>query len=338
VTADVSTAVRLWREGGLGATVGEQVDLARYQWFYANNPQGVARLNFVLHGMEQLPVGFLGIGLRQMYLGNEPVVGGTLVDFVISPRHRSVFPALMLQRQGRADALNSMQILYGLPDTKAVAICRRLESQLTFNLPRYVRVVRSMVYLERQAPHWIAAPLSVFVDTLDRAGICLQLATSQRVGEWLGEFDERFDRLWQKLDRSALCIGLRSREFLQWRFRQQPLRTYRIFVLHRHDDAELLTYFVCEIDSAILRVRDCLNIGTQRDFKVGLLLLSREARRMGLKSVEVQISGPAGLQRTLARAQFLVRSTRPFFAMVGQSLRDRAKSVRWYITPADEDV
>jgi hypothetical protein len=99
-----------------------------------------------------------------------------------------------------------------------------------------------------------------------------------------------------------------------------------------------LTYFVCEIDSAILRVRDCLNVGSQRDFKAGLLLLSREARRMGLKSVELQISGPAGLRRTLARAQFLVRSTRPFFAMVGQSLRDRAKSVRWYITPADEDV
>jgi hypothetical protein len=335
---DVELATALWREGGMGSRHGEQMDRARYTWFYLDNPRGTARVNLLTHGAEQA-IGFLGIGRRRFFMRGEPVEAGPLVDFVVSPKHRSVFPALLLQREGRAQALQSMDMLYGLPDTKAVAICKRLESQVTFELPRYVRVVRSVAYLQRVAPRWVVAPLAFFADALDGLGLRLQLLLSrQPVGEWVEDFDERFDRLWQRFEQARYCIGERGSEFLRWRFKRQPARDYKIFTLCEHRSRDLLAYFVCEADGGALRVKDMLSCGRPGDLKAGLLLLSREARRMGLQSVEVQIAADETTIRTLKGSQFLWRSSRPFFAMVNAPLRQTSASVPWYITQADEDV
>lgn len=334
-TQDAAAAVRLWADGGLSPG-GTQADYARYEWFYLRNPQGLAWSNWLRHGSETDPVGFLGIGCRQMFLDGKALAAGVLVDFVVVPQHRSAFPALMLQRKGREQALASLQVVYGLPDTKAVLVCKRLESHVKFDLPRYVRVVRSRVYLERLLPQWVAKPLALFTDTLDWIGMRLQLALASGVGHWVKGFDASFDQLWAAHPKDDLCVGVRDRAFLQWRFADQPGRDYRTFVVRCK--GALRAYFVCEITGTTLRVKDCLAIGSERELSSDLLMLALAARSSGLSSVEIQIASTVSVTRALRRAQYVVRSRRPFFAVVAESMRSRASSVGWHITQADEDV
>lgn len=339
-SADVASAAALevWAEGGIASARGLEADRARYDWFYRKNPQGAACVNLLVHGEQQAPMGFLGIGARRLLLGGEPVAAGVLVDFVISPKHRSAFPALLLQRKGREQAFAFMRIIYGLPDTKAVGVCKRLESHVKFDLPRFARVLRSQVYLERLMPRWAALPLAIFSDTLDRIGMRLQLLFTSVAGGWVHKFDASFDDLWAALDKRNLCVGVRDREFLQWRFEQQPEHDYRTFVVKRKDSSALLMYFVCEVSKTALRVKDCLHVASDRELRAGLLLLALAGRAMGASSVEIQVAANESFGRALRRAQYLQRSQRPFFAVVGAALRERAARVRWYITQADEDV
>lgn len=341
VSADAdaaSAALELWAEGGIASAQGAAADRARFDWFYRRNPQGVAYVNSLAHGEHKTPMGFLGIGARRLLLGGAAVPAGVLVDFVISPKHRSAFPALLLQRKGREHAFEVMDIVYGLPDTKAVGVCKRLESHVKFDLPRFARVVRSQVYLERLVPRWVAMPLAAFSDTLDRFGMQLQLLVTSVVGGWVNEFDASFDELWAALDKRDLCVGVRDREFLQWRFAQQPYHNYRTFVVKRKGSNALLMYFVCEISKASLRVKDCLHVASDRELRAGLLLLALAGRAIGASSVEIQVTANESFGRALRRAQFLQRSQRPFFAVVGMALRERAARVCWYVTQADEDV
>lgn len=338
VDAACAEALAVWAEGGIGSANGVEADRARYDWFYRLNPQGGACVNSLLHGEQKKPMGFLGIGARRLLLDGETVPAGVLVDFVISPKHRSAFAALLLQRKGREHASAFMPIIYGLPDTKAVGVCNRLESHVKFALPRYARVVRSQVYLERLMPHWLAVPLAAFTDTLDSIGMELQLLFAPVVGGWVNNFDSSFDDLWAALDKKNLCVGVRDREFLEWRFAQQPQRNYRTFVVKRKGSDALLMYFVCEISKTSLSVKDCLHVASDHELRAGLLRLALAARAIGATAIEIQVSADESFARALRGAQFLQRSQRPFFAVVSEALRERAARVRWYITQADEDV
>lgn len=335
VTRDSAKAARLWRECSFGLDASQE---ARFDWFYGGSPRGEGQINFLVHATSEQPVGFLGVGQREWILDGAPVGAGVLVDFVVHPQHRTALPALLLQRQGRERALQTAQVLYGLPDTKAVAMFKRLGAQYECRLPRFARVLRSRGYLQRLLPAWLAQPLAVFTDTLDFLGMHLQLLLSRSRGEWLHEFDARFDALWARVNKQGRSIGVRDSAFLTWRFLRQPGREYRIFAVESPADGTLLAYFVCELRGETLAVQDCLFAGTEMQMRHALLRLSLAARRLGASVISIQVCGDALLPRALRLMQFVERDGRPFFATIAPPLQQRAAGAAWYITPADEDI
>jgi len=335
---DEATIVRLWHDGGLGPSHDAGHAAARYRWFYQRNPQGLARVHLLCSDVEAEPVGSLALGARHLMVDGQRVAGGVLVDFVVVPKHRSALPALTLQRQSREQALHFMSLIYGLPDTKAVAVCKRLPTNVELPLQRWVRVVRSRAYLDRMLPPVLAAGLAAFTDGLDGVGMRLQLLLSRLSGEWVDAFDESFDDLWARLPKRKACIGIRDRAFLQWRFFDKPLSKPLVFAVRNRRSKELMTYFVCELHDNFLAVKDCLNAGTERELKHGLLMLAAAARRRGASAVSIEIIGGESMRRALRRAQYVRRSERPFFAVFNESVAAKAVGCEWFITQADEDV
>jgi len=337
LNADRDRAVALWREGGLELAQAAESSRERYDWFYIRNPQGRAQLNLLLASDKTL-VGSLGVGCREFVIGASPQRAGVLVDFVVAPRHRTAFPALMLQRAGRVRALQSMDLVYGLPGANAAGVCKRLETQVAFELPQLVRVVRYRPYVARLLPGLLAVPAAFALDTIDRIRARAQLLFNQNYGEWVTGFDETFDALWAAVEKRKLCIGARDRRFLQWRYGERPARRYEIFVVRRKRDRSLRMYFVCEQTDTRIGIHDCLGIGSEGELARGLVMLSVAARKLGAGSVDISINGGKPWNRALRRAGFKVRSGRPFFAVMGESLSVRAAGHEWYITRADEDT
>jgi hypothetical protein len=329
----------VWREGGLDGHQAPEWSQGRYDWFYLRNPQGTARLSLLFNGEASL-AGSLGIGCRGFYVGGERVLAGALVDFVVSPRHRSAFPALTLQRKGREHALESMDLLYGLPGASAVGVCKRLPSHLSLEFTRLARVLRHRSYLERLLPRLrlLAAPASFMIDALDFLRMRARLFSSRLRGEWVADFDESFDALWAELDKTHLCIGTRDRGFLRWRFRERPGCDYRIFTVRHRRDGSLRMYFVCRGTGGVLSIDDCLGVGSESQLEQGVLMFCLAARKLGASSVEVHLAGKTALLRALLRSHFSVRGGRPFFAVLGDALQGRVGGHNWYITRADEDT
>jgi hypothetical protein len=230
-----------------------------------------------------------------------------------------------------------MRVVYGMPDAKAAAICRRLQSDVELAVPRFVRVVRAAPYLVRFVPKPVARLVGACVDAVDKVVVAVSLSVSGATGEWVHQFDERFDRLWAAVEKSGCVIGHRTATFLQWRFGQQPGRKHLIFTTRSHHSAELRSYFICEIDQGALVVKDCLSVGTPVAIANDLRLLIQAARHLSVKSVELMLSANEEWQRALGKASFKCRSHRPFFATLAsnQPLPD---GLRWYVTQADEDV
>jgi hypothetical protein len=331
-------ACRVWESGGLASPGQQGVSGARYDWFYRDNPAGLAQVSLLYNLHDALPIGFLGIGARLMRFGAVTVPAGVLVDFVVAPGHRSVFPALLLQRAGRAVALQTMDVLLGLPDTKAIALCKRLDSHLSGQMRHYTRVVRSLPYLERILPRWLARPASRLVDLLDSAAASLQLALTATRADWTSVFDISFDELWEATDKQGLVIGVRDSRFLTWRFGQQPAQSFRTLVVRRGRNEALRSYFVCQTRDDSLVIKDLLGRGSDRDLATGLLAVVQRARAMGLKSVQLQLMASDRLYRVCRRAGFSHRGSRPFFAVVSERLRAAVAGASWYVTQADEDI
>lgn len=327
----------VWREGGLGQTLTPESTRQRYDWFYIQNPQGTACLN-LLYGNDGSLVGSLGVGARQVFIDGAAHRGGVLVDFVVSPRHRSVLPALTLQRKGREAALGTMDLLYGLPSPKAASVCKRLETQVAFELPRFARVLRFRAYMQRVLPAWLALPASWVVDALDRIRIGARLFSSSNYAEWASDFDETFDTLWDAVDKRGQCIGLRNREFLRWRFGKQPGHTFDVLAIRSRRDGSLRAYFVCDRNGEALSVADCLSIGSEDELVQSLLLLGLKARKLGMASVNLRLTGLPAWSRALLRAGFRVRSSQIFFAVMNPSLAAKVAPYPWHLTRADEDV
>lgn len=340
--ADREQALAAWREGGLGGDQEPEISQQRYDWFYLRNPQGAARLSLLFNGEASL-AGSLGIGCRDFYVGGERALAGALVDFVIAPRHRSAFPALTLQRKGREYALQSMDLLYGLPDVTAVGVCKRLASHVSLEFTRFARVLRYRAYIERHLPKLLAAPTALVIDALDYCRIRARLLSSRFQGEWIDGFDASFDALWAELDKGNLCIGTRDRRFLHWRFRERPGCNYRIFAVRRKSDAALRMYFVCHTSDELLCIDDCLGVGSDSELEQGVLMLCRAARQLEAKSLDIHLTGETPLLKALLRTNFADRGSRPFFAVLGETLAHRGLQTRashhtWYVTRADEDT
>jgi hypothetical protein len=338
VSCDEAEITRLWREGGLGAHQDADHVAARFRWFYLHNPQGTARVSFLWSQRDARNVGVVAIGARHMVIDGETVVGGVLVDFVVIPTHRSAFPALTLQRQTRERAVQSMDVIYGLPDTAAVSVCKRLPTHADRPMQRWVRVVRSRVYLDRKLAPLAAAALAAFTDVLDGWGMRLQSLFTHLSGRWISEFDGSFDELWQSTPRKGVCMGVRNRQFLQWRFIDGPRGRPLIFSIRHTQSHRLTMYFVCELNEGSLAVKDYLNSGTERELRHGLLLLALASRKLGANAVSVETVCNERVRRALRRAQYVRRSERPFFAVFNESTAGRAAGCEWFITQADEDV
>jgi hypothetical protein len=337
--ADRDRVLALWREGGLELTGAADVTRQRFDWLYLQNPQGLACLNLLHATEDDSLVGMLGVGRRTFHIGTDaPLRAGLLVDFVVSPDHRSAYPALTLQRQGRAIAQESMEVLYGLPAPQAVAICKRLEYQVWQDFPRYARVLRFRGYVRRMLPGFVAFPLGFFADALVRLSVRARLLGNPTHGEWLTDFDPGFDELWSRFDRTGLCIGVRDRRFLQWRFRNGPRSQCDIYAVRSRKDGSLRSYFVCTQVGEIVTITDCLSLGSELEITHALLMLAAAARRRGAHSIAISIKAGPAFARALQRAGFSQRSQRPFFAVLKPDLLKRAAGHEWYLTQADEDI
>jgi len=337
---DRQAIVSIWR-GNLGDPARAD---HKFDWFYVRSQTGQP-LTFVLEwsggetGGTADIVGVAAAGRRQFQLDDQPITAGVLVDMAVVPQHRSLYPALLLQKTLLEAGMESFPVLYGFPNPKAAAVFHRAGYRMVGKMVRYVRVVRSKRYLVKWLPRWAAAPVGAVLDRLMLVRRVFGTSDSGRFRlDWHDAVPPATESLSSAPVEGGILHGCRTDEFLAWRFANDAQRQYgRISVLI-DEESEEIGYWVTEAVDEVLYLRDCsASLLEGPRCKAVWSQLFREARRGKFSSVSFECLAPESFRNTLEECGMQIRGDRPVFGIVCEATLSSPANFKWYLTAADED-
>lgn len=328
---DRDKLLAIWR-GSLG---DEARMAAKYPWFYLHDPSAPPLLKLLRHERDDVWAGACSIGHRLMVRRGREIRAGLLVDFAVHAGHRTLGPALALQRAMSVSAQEHFELVYGFPNRKAIAIFKRLGWRRITDMVRYTRVLRHDTYLGRHLPGIAARPAAMIIDTGHRLRDILRRGPYQSlVATWNDRVDPRMDRLWNQAHRDDALVSVRDTAWLRWRFDDCPLTTTRYLLLCGADD-ELVAWFATQVDGRTLHIRDCWSIdgsdGIARNHVDSLLGAARAA---GYVAVSVEIAAAPSRTAGWRSRGFVERGRRPVYGATN-GVEDISGNA--YLTAADED-
>jgi hypothetical protein len=337
---DRLTLIDIWR-GNLGDP--DQLD-RKYEWFYESSPTGwplamLLEFDDETHDSGSQPVGVAAAGPRSFQVGNKQVDAAVLVDMAVSKQHRTLYPALLLQRTLLAEGLSLTPLLYGFPNRKAAPVFHRAGYRKLGMIVRYVRVLRAGEYLRNSLPNWIALLVGPSWDLLTSLTARLRFLGAGKLDLKWGDINEAAVETSSAIedDMSLLC-GDRSDEFLRWRFMSNGKRDFGFVSVSSSANDSNAGYWIVESASSVLHVRDCspcLLIGANAGR--AWMLFFEQARRRGFSSVSFECLAPHAFVHRLKRYGMRPRSERPVYGAVRDDYATLVNSSQLYFTGADED-
>jgi len=320
----------------------------KFDWQFLNSPFGLGQI-WILEA-DGRPVGTTSLSMRRMKLRESVTTAGVAGDLAVNKEHRFLQPALMLQRALMSAAHPDIRILYGVPNTAGASVMNYVGYHKLCCVHRYAKVLRISHYLERYGKLGAMVPLIARI--ADRSFSALQSfgpRNTKRVTQVLPCFDERFDDLWSRLSSEHPTLTVRDRGFLNWRYRDCPLRQYKTLGLLTEDESSLLGYLIYHVEGHAAVCVDVLASGGAEDLGSLLSSWADLARDDGLASLSV--SCPLGaLAATLEQHGFTRRSIPPagksdrtrrhepsktLFTHERHSAAEPSRADNWYYTEGD---
>ncbi len=313
---------------------------AKYDWFYHRAPAGAPLLQLLMHANTEAPVGVCSAGRRRMLLDGHETRAGVMVDLAVTPEHRSLGPALILQQGLFAAGRRELDVLYCFPNPKAAPVFKRIGYRHLADMVRHARVLRHAEYVHRRwpaLPTWLASPLGVLVDLGHRvrdawrwrAGCSLRAQWFDRVPD--------IAPIWDHSPKPSALTALRDAAHLRWRFDDAPvvdgLLPFRHLLLS--DGETPVAWFATRLDGHTLHVHDFWsNDGAQIAPGV-LAALLRAVRKAGHAAISIELATSTERLQPWLDAGFSARSKRPVFGHWGARQEDATPSL--HLVSADED-
>ncbi len=334
---DRQTVLDLWQRNLPTAKEG------RYGWLYG---EGSAR-DWLLQDDEAVVIGSVGLMRRAFRVRNRSVTAGQAVDMNVDQAHRSLGPALQLQRKAlEASDEQGLLFVYGVCDRRSQLVLQRIGYRLLGDVGRWAKPLRSEFFLpssirNRKLRRCVGnvVDTALFYTSKER---CCRSSRSGRL-EIVDRYDERFDALFERVAGSFPLLGERSAEFLNWRFADAPDIRYRAVTLSGEGD-ELRGYLVYQSQGTVAHVADFL-YETPQDLAVLLREFLLIARRRGRHSAVVESLVPQPVADLLRRFGFLPRpSNWPLLVYTPKATQPEWQDEglfdldNWYFTRADVDT
>ena len=189
---------------------------------------------------------------RKMYVDGIEMLAGQVMHFAVDASHRSLGPALLLQR-ATFDPVNSGELDFCYdcpPHDRGMSTFVRLGMHASCKLIRYALPFRSDEYFANKIGNavWTKPAAAIANVFLSRRG-----ARSPIRGLEIIPYVERFGDEFSVLDRLVSSAGMirhrRSAEDLNYRYRENPELKHRVLVARRRGELLAFLVFVLESDS-----------------------------------------------------------------------------------------
>lgn len=318
-------------------------DGRRFDWLYRANPAGPGRLWLAVEGSTGQIIGAAGAFPRRMCVGGRPVVGWVLGDFCIHLGHRTLGPALLLQRACLDDlAADGVPFCYDFPSPSMQAVYRRLGIPLGGD--RLLRLARPLRARNRLIGRWgdsmlIRAVASAADLVLARAARPSAPGGALGVEVQPGPCGDEFSALARIASTAYGVCAERSAEYLQWRYRDTPVQHHEIICTRQA--GALVAYAVLAHEAGVTTVVDLFGVPDPRYLRVLLRGIVARAWKVGSATVSVSLLDSHPWLALCRRLGFRPRESSAImrYAPPDSALGTRAiVDTPWFLTLGDRDA
>ena len=337
---DRDTILEFWRKNHHKA-----LD-AKYQWMYDGNPDGRAHVWILQHAESGACVGLTALFPRRIWVNDQSLLAGIAGDLLVSPDHRTLWPARLLQKSALAAAqAGIVDFVYGFPNSAAEGLVRASGYRLLGRLTQFTKVMRTAHLLTKFG---LPSPLVSLIAPL--VNFVLKLASIETGGtdrryrcQEVDDFDVGLCRVWKE-HQSRFRISIqRSQEYLRWKYLRDPDDHHRIFSAFDADSGEPKAFIVYRSEDNRLDIREYV-VGSDKDAGTAVIAdFFRRARAAGVDSVSFTIVETARIAHEMRGLGFL-RGSRGRNAYLycpehlGEMRRVLGDVDNWWLVASDEDT
>ena len=316
-----------------------------FDWQYLNNPEGEAIVITAKDENEQNAVIGVESILPMNILVDQKIVKASLsCNSYVDPdyRNKGIFSKLISTVLEQSMKKN-ISCIYGVANDNSFNSFVRQGSYEISDMPILFRPLR--------LSHYFSFPISSVLRIFDNIWKAKKSA-NPNVNEFDGYFDESFEILATKASQRIPVIKQRTKEFLNWRYRNSPTRKYKTFVLRKNSVLEgyvitrkteingksvgVIVDFLVDSNANPLGIKDLVQTALDDFWKSGV-------------SVTIAISGPLTAEyQTLSSAGFKIapkflKPQSAHFILINsdpnrEDLAQLKKYDNWFFSFGDYDV
>jgi hypothetical protein len=331
------------REALLGLLERNLPDLAhrrRFDWLYRANPAGRAWSWFVYDEGTKEIVGVASVFPRDFWIGGRIERGGQVGDFAVDATHRSLGPAVLLQRATFQPVdRGALAFCYDCPPhDQGMATFRRLGMEATCRTHQFARPLRAERHVEKRLGRGaFAAAVTGLANGLLWARTARRHAEpGVEIVEHTGRFDDEFSRLDREVGGPEIVRSRRGAEDLNWRYRDDPLHQYRVLTARRRGELLAFVVFSTAGDDAVI-----VDLFGRLSGGLAVALLDAAAaviRSAGVQTLRMTVGEDAAGREAMGRAGFRPRGQGPrIVAYAGRAgqVATALHASAWAIRPVD---
>ena len=308
---------------------------------YFNNPSEPGAI-WVLRTESGNIVGTGGLHTNRLLIDGRSHRAGHAVNLAIDPRYRTAGPAVQLQRAVLEHARRSgHSLVCGVTD-RAAGVQLRAGYKRIGTIEQWVKVLRTERTLQKHLKLRALSRCAAIGLDFGLWAVSPE-ARHRRPSGWQVElpenFDDRFDRLWDRAAPQFPIATVRSSEFLEWRFRDCCDDHFQILGLC-DVNRELAGYVIYRQQGPTVQLSDLL-FARPQDLDILIIETLRHLRRLqpAVHTVYMPYFGNNLISTALRNNGFLQRPDQnQLLAWTNEAqlplatLRDPQ---RWFLTAAD---
>lgn len=315
----------------------------KYAWIYEGNPAGKAIVWILKDEISQQIAGMAVIFLRRYSVCGIDMLAGVNGDFLVSKTHRTLGPAMMIQRSIMSSVDNGdVDFIYGFPNKNAEPVTKRIGFECLGETIRLVKIFKTAPILTKMRwPGWlitVTAPLLdlalkiVFIDkwpVRNNGYICREIK----------KVDDSFNQLWVELKSLHKVVGDRSASVIAWKYLNDPDDDNKIFAMYGKDFLKLKGYVVYRLDAESIEIRDLAVSEGRKALKALIANFVRYVSPIGSKSITITMLKNDYIVGILKRFGFARGKSdgRVYLYCNKEKLHLLGRAENWFLMRSDED-
>jgi hypothetical protein len=311
-----------------------------FDWLYRGNPQGPARVWIVHRVSLDVVIGAAAAFPRRMCVNGSQATGWVLGDFFIDRKHRSLGPALQLQSACLEVTKSSSGLFcYDFPSAGMLAVYKRLGVEVTGRMLRLAKLLRvdrklrEFVHIPIVQPIFSAVTNALFTIATRKPLTDPSLEFCVHEGQYDGEFSILAEK---QCGGFGVCIQ-RSAEYLNWRYRNNPLATHECVTAHRH--GKLVGYVIYAQVGEDAVVVDLFGEEDQAMIKGLLVDVSSRLTNRGVMTLSVWLNEFHPWLSWYSEMGFRLRDSAPIVCVPAPSFAGtmNIRNMKWFLMQGDRD-